>query len=201
MGRRNQMGGAERGAGTEGAGRDPTGRDATETGKHTGARGGGGAQARVASGAGLAEGGRPGPGARPRPFPRPLPASYQRLAGGRPWARGGGGGALLQVRWRRRVCGGRCVAGRAGGGGRHGASGGAGARGRGLVLARRALSIRAWRPSAGQPGAAPATCPPAREAGHLPPPPGPPPLPGPPPACDPPPGGSAGGSRPHQDAA
>lgn len=66
-----------------------------------------------------------------------LPPSYQRRAGGRPWARGGGGGALLQVRWRRRVCGRSSVARRAA---RRVAAAGtarAAARGRGLAFARR----------------------------------------------------------------
>ena len=108
------------------------------------------------------------PGAPPAPR-APLPASYQRRAAGRPWAQGGGGGALLQVRWRRRVCGGRSVAGRAAG--RVVAAAGtarAGACGRGLGFARR--SVTAARPSVLDPrptSPAPARAPPRSCPNHL----------------------------------
>lgn len=113
--------------------------------------------------AGLAEG-RPGPRRRPSPC-APLPASYQRRASGRLWARGGGGGALLQVRWRRRVCGGRSVTGPAAGRVAAAGTARAGARGRGLA------SHAGRSPPLGPPPPAPAPAPslaqpPALEGGR-----------------------------------
>lgn len=111
--------------------------------------------------------------------PRPPPASYQRRAGGRPWARGGGSGALLQVRWRRRVCGGRSVAGRAAGRVAAAGTARAEARGRGLAFARRpvtaagqsALDRRATSPAPSGALIPPSTtCPSERRPLPLPPP-------------------------------
>ncbi|CAI9157107.1 unnamed protein product [Rangifer tarandus platyrhynchus] len=110
---------------------------------------------------------------------RPPPSSYQRRAGGRPWARGGGSGALLQVRWRRRVCGGRSVAGREAGRVAAAGTARAEARGCGLAFARRpvtaagqsALDLHATSPAPSGTLIPPSsTCPSERRPVSLPPP-------------------------------